>query len=101
MFEHERMMKNNFYRKGFEYCFDHYGIILEGIVADENKKLHKTIHKIKNKLINNQQSLKSVKQNLYYYKKTNKDLRKKIKRTNNKIELMNSKWYIKLFRWFN
>tara|TARA_R110002020_G_scaffold138753_1_gene309251 strand:+ start:391 stop:693 length:303 start_codon:yes stop_codon:yes gene_type:complete len=98
MFEHEKMMKNNFYKKGFQYCFDHYGIILEGIVANENKKLHKNIMQVESKLIENEKNLKSIKQNLYYYKKTNRDLRKKIKKTNSKIESIGSKWYIKLLK---
>ena len=98
LFEHEKMLENYMYKKGFQYCFDHYGVILEGSVKNENKKLHKVIKELEDRLDEKYKTLKAVRQSWYYCNRTSKELRKKLKNANLEIKSIKSKWYIKLFR---
>tara|TARA_R100000664_G_scaffold13013_3_gene20892 strand:- start:3224 stop:3583 length:360 start_codon:yes stop_codon:yes gene_type:complete len=108
MFEHEKLMENPMYKKGFQYCFDHYGVILEGQTADENIELHNSIREIKQlwkadnekielKLNKTKETLKAVRQSMYYHQKTSKDLRSKLKKTKDEFNSLRSKWYVRLF----
>ena len=101
-------MENPMYKKGFQYCFDHYGVILEGQTADENIELHNSIRDIKQlwktdnekmelKLNKTKETLKGVRQSMYYHQKTSKDLRSKLKKTKDEFNSLRSKWYVRLF----
>ena len=108
IFEHEKLMENPMYKKGFKYCFDHYGVILKGQTADENIELRNSIRevqqlwrtdkeKIESKLNKTKETLKAVRQSMYYHQRTSKDLRSKLKKTKGEFNSLRSKWYVRLF----
>ena len=78
------------------------------VILDENIELHNSIREIKQlwktdnekmelKLNKTKETLKAVRQSMYYHQKTSKDLRSKLKKTKDEFNSLRSKWYVRLF----